>query len=356
MSKRNIFISVLAVLGIAIVVFLCLLVFKYFKPKPEEQAITASVSCSDPEVVKKVRSDLANTIQKQVGLNIQTNILDDGDTYNEEALKAVFSAMKVKASNSRVQDQQSSTGTLTCATTIAVVLPAPIYEEADQVAELEPTDYEQCEVDCGSGQRNTQRAADSSLDFDGTKVSQASLTYVLQKDTDGKLLVQIEDFGPIKSFVTDAIVNAMDLPNALRRDAESQSSNAEYQAKMQQKLDLITQSMDIRLKEVTAEYDTINNELNSIWQKAGAATTQLILAEQRDWLKKRDIDCEIESDRNTVKEAEKQTYDSHRESWTNDMDAKDKEIRRVMCINRVTKERIPPLSAKITGIQENKQS
>lgn len=350
MNKKVIF----GMLGVAVIAILGLLALKFLKPKHEEQAITASVSCSDPEVIKKVRADLANDIQKQVGLNIQTTILDNHNSYNEEALNTIFKVMKVKAANSRVQDQQSSSGTLTCATTIAVVLPTHVYTEADEYQTLEP---DGCEEDCGST-RYAQRAADANLEFDGSRVTQASLTYVLQQDTEGKLLVQIENFDPIKTFVTNAIVNAMDLPNAEQRNIQSQANNQRDEEQSQEKRNLVTQAMDIRLKEVTNDYEKVNNQLNNIWQKAGSATTQLILDEQRDWLKKRDIDCQIESEKNPENgnDTQKQSYELQRYTWTNDMVAKDKEIRRIICVNRITKERIPELTDRIAELQQSQKA
>lgn len=349
MRKRNIIISLIVLIGVIVVAIFGL---KQFQQKNNTKPIDTTVSCSDSNVVKNIRADLASSIQKQVGLEIQSTILDQNLSYDQNALDAIFKSLKVKAANSRVQDQQSSTGTLTCATTIAVTIPAHVYTEADQYQTLEPS-YSECEEECGN-YRYAQRAANENLEFDGSTTRQASLTYVLQHDTDGNLIVQSQDFDPIKSFVVNAIVNAVDLPNAINRDSAYQLSNEQRESQERKKLDLISQSMDIRLKEVTTEYEQINNQLNSIWQKAGTATTQIILDEQRAWLKKRDIDCEIEAEAspNSIQDNEKQPYELQRGSWTSDMDNKDKEIRRIICVNRVTKERLPVLTSKISEIQE----
>lgn len=327
----------------------------------QQQVVTVSsmTSCSDPEVVQMLASQVSGDIKQKTVVNLQTYVLNVGKSYDTARFENIFNSLDVKVANIRAQDQTSSDGTLSCTASVKVTPSINVFTDAStSLHALGASTMQGCTDECGddiNGNSSLEsQALDGSLKYNGKSVSASGLDYTLQKDADGKVILSYTAPDLLVSFMTSAIVDALNLSNTLAKTAKDKADADAQTAETNQKLALVQQAMDLRLKEVNATNEAANNQLNTLWQAAGTATTQSLLDEQRDWLKKRDVDCQIKAEQDwyQLKDDEKQSYNLEHESWSPLMISTDKEIRRVICVAKRTNDRIAPLTQEITAVHD----
>lgn len=336
--------------------------FLYFKNKahqneaPESIAVSHMTSCDEGEIVSVLSSRIQSDLRKKTDLELQTQMIDAGHSYDTVRLDHIFNSLKVSVENIRAQDQTSSDGTLACVVSVRVKPFADVFVDANKSLRASGASSSDCTDGCEevTDQTLERQAIDSSFDYDSQSVVANNIRYTLQKDSDGQVVMTYTESEPLIQFMKNAIVAALDLPNVLANNAQMQLDQDAQNVETNQKLELVQQSMNLRLKEVNAENMKANDQLNTIWQRAGVTVTQSLLEQQRDWLKKRDVDCQILAERSwyDLKDEEKPNYDLEHGSWNQSMTTTDKEIRRVICITKRTSDRIAPLTQEITAIQD----
>jgi uncharacterized protein YecT (DUF1311 family) len=316
-------------------------------------------SCNDDNILKSLRDNLKTELQKKNVVDLQSGITNKRNNYDTNRLMSIFNTVHISVRNIIPDPTVATDGSVACMATIKYTIPADVYVDAAATRKVKPAynqNCENCEDDQGSGiggQTLESQALDSQLNYDGTSVSYDHVKYRIQKDTDGNILVTDSDSSELISFVSSAIVDALDLVNATKASQANQAMTDSSAQNTSQKLEIVQKAMALRLAEVTNSSTQANDQLNTLWQAATPQIKARLLEGQREWLKSRDVNCQLDSVRglDTLKESEKEPYEIETYNWTQAMIDSDKEIRRTLCVAKKTSDRVKALPTLMTAIE-----
>lgn len=150
----------------------------------------------------------------------------------------------------------------------------------------------------------------SDLKLEGSILNH-DLEYSVQPTDDGKkLYVEIQNNELSIQFISSLLMDALQ-KNALQvQQAEiqqQQMQEQQYQAEQQAAEDAQNQQaalqqqadqqayQQLQVSEAQAQLDQANQKLNLIWNSTSKAIRNELLAEQRVWLKKRELECRLNS-------------------------------------------------------------
>jgi uncharacterized protein YecT (DUF1311 family) len=130
------------------------------------------------------------------------------------------------------------------------------------------------------------------LNFENNQLKR-ELEYFVQPTDDGKeVFVTLENPDSISYFVRDIVIDSL-LKSARQNAAEV--AKQEQTKRIAEENAAAEEYQNILVMEAKTNLDQANENLNLVWNATTKDVREQLLAEQRIWLKKRDLECKLES-------------------------------------------------------------
>ena len=247
-------------------------------------------------------SDIASDRVKEL-IEIENLTVDMGKL--RSALQQItFNVTSVRTNNSDPNSNKKY-----CVTEFVVNIPSQMVKDADAARAV-------------YGDNNiAQSAVLSDLSFDNNQLKR-ELEYFVQPTDDGKeVFVTLENPDSLAYFVRDIAIDS--LLKAARQNAAAVAKQAETK-RIAEENAAVEEYQNLLIMEAKTNLDQANENLNLVWNATTKDVREQLLAEQRIWLKKRDLECKLESS-----------------------DSDNPEVFRFNCETNMTNERISDLRRKI---------
>ncbi|KGT46511.1 hypothetical protein GW12_24420 [Acinetobacter sp. HR7] len=167
----------------------------------------------------------------------------------------------------------------------------------------------------------SQAAVLSDLNFENNQLKK-EIEYFVQPTDDGKkVFVTLENPDALAVFVRDIAIDSL-LKGARQNAAEL--AKQEEMKRLAEESAAAEEYQSLLITEAQTNLDQANENLNLVWNATTKDVREQLLKEQRIWLKKRDLECKLQSS-----------------------NADNPEVSRLNCETNMTRERTNELRQKI---------
>ena len=292
-------------------------------------------SCADTNNLNALKQSLTTLIRN----NAESNVKASKDAYDTKQLNEwLNSTQVVSIKNVRTKTKDSEENLLVCESTVAVKASQEMWDNAKMAMDLpQICDSEGCESDSYIYSLD-ERVGNSDLRLK-KGVLEGSFEYRVSQTDEGDITLDLSKYS---SSAIDTVVEA--ISSAVRLDAIKEQA-AKFEANQSEKQALSQHAIEIRVKELGETQTRLDSELNEVWQEIGETNRNARREEQKDWLEKRDVECQLEGSKSLydLSDDEKEPYQIGYESWTDEMRQQDAKIRTMKCSNKRTAARIKEL-------------
>jgi hypothetical protein len=291
--------------------------------------------CDSPDT-KQLAQELLNKTLNDTSISALKGLISEGgNSIDVSRLRAAIGQIKFDLADVRTSRSDPQSSKQFCAAAMTASLPASLVNDANATRTLR-------------GEPNiAEGAVLSDLKLEGNTLSH-DLEYSVQPTDDGKkIYAEIQNADLPMAFLSQVVMDALQKNTiqaqqvANQRIAmENQQLAAEQEAEAAQEAatQAAQQQADqsayaqIQQDEAQSKLNTANQKLNIIWNSASKAARNQLLADQRLWLKKRDLECRLNSA---------------------DAAADQQALVQIRCQTTVTEQRIPVLQQMIEQTEAN---
>ena len=257
------------------------------------------VECND-EQSRTLVAELLSKNLNQTGLaSIKQMISDNSAELDLVKFKAAVQQIKFELTDVRTTRADPQTSKKFCQGSLNVTLPSPLLKDANTSREL----YQEMDLQ--------KLAILSDLELTGTNL-RYELDYSIQPTDDGqKIYAEVQNAESPLEFVNQVILGALQKSARQAEQQQAQQSEQQYaleqqQQAQQQALSDLQQSAErqanqqayqaLQQQEAVQRLSSANNKLNAVWNSTTKWVRDQLLAEQRIWLKKRELECRLNSE------------------------------------------------------------
>ncbi|WP_250852415.1 lysozyme inhibitor LprI family protein [Acinetobacter sp. ANC 5414] len=279
------------------------------------QSITgSSVKCDNETAKQLVVESFSKTVSDIAAERVKELIDSENVTIDMGKLRSTLQQITFNVNDVRTNNSDPNSNKQYCVTEFVVKIPDQMVKDADAARAV----YDENSI--------AQAAVLSDLSFEANQLKK-EIEYLVQPTDDGKkVYVTLENPDALAYFVRDIAVdslvktarqNAAEVAKQeeIKRVAEEEATAQEYQS--------------VLISEAKTNLDTANENLNLVWNSTTKEVRSQLLDEQRLWLKKRTLECKLES--------------------TN---SDNPEIYRINCETNMTTQRTSELRQKIYYLEE----
>ena len=245
------------------------------------QSMTGGIVKCDNETAKQLVVESFSKTLSDISAERVKEIIDtENVTVDMGKLRSTLQQITFNVNDVRTNNSDPNSNKQYCATEFVVKIPAQIIKDADAARAV----YNENNI--------AQAAVLSDLSFEANQLKK-EIEYLVQPTDDGKkVYVTLENPDALAYFVRDIAVdslvktarqNAAEVAKQeeIKRAAEEDAAAKEYQT--------------ILISEAQTNYDKANENLNLVWNATSKEIRNQLLDEQRIWLKKRDLECKLDS-------------------------------------------------------------
>lgn len=274
---------------------------------------TPEVACSDPASVS-----VTTNLIKQGFHNIIKKRLSESSVFVDSIqVDAYIAKLDIGIKDIRTTKKDPNSAKKFCAGSLHVGFPAEIVQDADAVRQLQ-----------GYGSTADFVRGANNLDFEAN-VLKGEITYAVQPTDDGKKVYAEMASVQVPEAISARVISDAMLKPALeanqekqrlavqeqaarkekaRQDAEVAAAKADEEQRLvqqrqqeEQKQAAAQRAQDMianaaaNLEQAKASIDNANKAINIVWQSTTKDIRARLLPEQREWLKKRELECKVKS-------------------------------------------------------------
>ena len=261
--------------------------------------------CNDHKNTAVVRDALTARFTEN-GLSQLRALIAQGENFsNISELKGAFAQLGVEIGDVRTEGKNKEDRRTTCKGQLTLTIPTQLISNANLSHQIMQTPSVQ------------DNAALNNLTFSGTTLRQ-DITYSLRRSEDGKTTeAEISQVAPLAQFVSETVVDALRLP-ALQARGRAQATAEPVDAAADTTTTTTTTTTppapapsvvagaaaSAATRTVVSsdpetqarqQLNAANNKLNIVWQSTSAAVRDQLRPAQRDWLRRRELQCRIYS-------------------------------------------------------------
>lgn len=279
------------------------------------QSITgSSVKCDNETAKQLVVESFSKTVSDIAAERVKELIDSENVTIDMGKLRSTLQQITFNVNDIRTNNSDPNSNKQYCVTEFVVKVPDQMVKDADAARAV----YDENNI--------AQAAVLSDLSFETNQLKK-EIEYLVQPTDDGKkVYVTLENPDALAYFIRDIAVdslvktarqNAAEVAKQeeIKRVAEEEATAQEYQS--------------VLISEAKTNLDKANENLNLVWNSTTKEVRSQLLDEQRLWLKKRALECKLES--------------------TN---SDNPEIYRINCETNMTTQRTSELRQKIYYLEE----
>lgn len=274
----------------------------------------SSVKCDNETAKQLVVESFSKTVSDIAAERVKELIDSENVTIDMGKLRSTLQQITFNVNDVRTNNSDPNSNKQYCVTEFVVKVPDQMVKDADAARAV----YDENNI--------AQAAVLSDLSFEANQLKK-EIEYLVQPTDDGKkVYVTLENPDALAYFVRDIAVDSL-VKNArlnaaevakqeeIKRVAEEEATAQEYQS--------------VLISEAKTNLDKANENLNLVWNSTTKEVRSQLLDEQRLWLKKRELECKLES-----------THSDH------------PEIHRINCETNMTTQRTSELRQKIYYLEE----
>ena len=245
------------------------------------QNLTSGAVKGDNEAAKKlVVESFSKVVSDAATERVKSLIENENITIDMGKLRSTLQQVTFNVTNVRTNNSDPNSNKQYCVTEFIVKLPEQLVKDADAAREI----YGESNV--------TQSAVLADLSFEMNQLKK-DIDYLVQPtDSGDKVFVTLENSEALAYFVRDIAVDSL-IKNA-RQNAVEVAKQEALQAVADQEA-TAKEYQSVLVDEAKAKVDTANENLNLVWNATTKEIRDQLLDEQRIWLKKRELECKLES-------------------------------------------------------------
>lgn len=245
------------------------------------QSITgSSVKCDNETAKQLVVESFSKTVSDIAAERVKELIDSENVTIDMGKLRSTLQQITFNVNDIRTNNSDPNSNKQYCVTEFVVKVPDQMVKDADAARAV----YDENNI--------AQAAVLSDLSFETNQLKK-EIEYLVQPTDDGKkVYVTLENPDALAYFIRDIAVdslvktarqNAAEVAKQeeIKRVAEEEATAQEYQS--------------VLISEAKTNLDKANENLNLVWNSTTKEVRSQLLDEQRLWLKKRALECKLES-------------------------------------------------------------
>ena len=273
-----------------------------------------SVKCDDENAKQLVVEGFSKTVSDIASKRVKELIDTENVTIDMGKLRSTLQQITFNVNDVRTNNSDPNSKKQYCVTEFVVKVPDQMVKDADAARAV----YDENNI--------AQAAVLSDLSFEANQLKK-EIEYLVQPTDDGKkVYVTLENPDALAYFVRDIAVdslvktarqNAAEVAkqDEIKRVAEEEAAAQEYQS--------------VLISEAKTNLDKANENLNLVWNSTTKEVRSQLLDEQKIWLKKRELECKLES-----------------------FNSDNPEVYRINCETNMTTQRTSELRQKIYYLEE----
>ncbi|MBP8064290.1 MAG: DUF1311 domain-containing protein [Acinetobacter sp.] len=239
-----------------------------------------SVKCDDENAKQLVVEGFSKTVSDIASKRVKELIDTENVTIDMGKLRSTLQQITFNVNDVRTNNSDPNSKKQYCVTEFVVKVPDQMVKDADAARAV----YDENNI--------AQAAVLSDLSFEVNQLKK-EIEYLVQPTDDGKkVYVTLENPDALAYFVRDIAVdslvktarqNAAEVAkqDEIKRVAEEEAAAQEYQS--------------VLISEAKTNLDKANENLNLVWNSTTKEVRSRLLDEQKIWLKKRELECKLES-------------------------------------------------------------
>ena len=241
---------------------------------------SGAVKCDNEKKKKLVVESFSKVVSDAATERVKSLIENENITIDMGKLRSTLQQVTFNVTNVRTNNSDPNSNKQYCVTEFIVKLPEQLVKDADAAREI----YGESNV--------TQSAVLADLSFEMNQLKK-DIDYLVQPtDSGDKVFVTLENSEALAYFVRDIAVDSL-IKNA-RQNAVEVAKQEALQAVADQEA-TAKEYQSVLVDEAKAKVDTANENLNLVWNATTKEIRDQLLDEQRIWLKKRELECKLES-------------------------------------------------------------
>ena len=239
-----------------------------------------SVKCDDETAKQLVVEGFSKTVSDIASKRVKELIDTENVTIDMGKLRSTLQQITFNVNDVRTNNSDPNSKKQYCVTEFVVKVPDQMVKDADAARAV----YDENNI--------AQAAVLSDLSFEANQLKK-EIEYLVQPTDDGKkVYVTLENPDALAYFVRDIAVdslvktarqNAAEVAkqDEIKRVAEEEAAAQEYQS--------------VLISEAKTNLDKANENLNLVWNSTTKEVRSRLLDEQKISLKKRELECKLES-------------------------------------------------------------
>ena len=237
-------------------------------------------TCGDPAALAPLKGLIEESLEEHTKKEIRAG----GFEWDAAKARALTSKVTLAFTDVRTSKKDPSSTKLFCEATLNATLPSEMIDTTNQVR-------------AAIGHKGLTHYANSlDLKFEAGKASH-TIEYAAQPTDDGKkVFVESAKGNKVVVFVSELLVTNLvkpELDAAATQKAQAQEAAEAQKAQQEREQQALqAQQASLQLERAKAGLKEANNQINLVWNASPELRKEL-LAEQRTWLKQREIECKL---------------------------------------------------------------
>ena len=245
------------------------------------QSITgSSIKCDNETAKQLVVESFSKTVGDVAALRVKELVDSENITIDMGKLRSTLQQITFNVNDVRTNNSDPNSNKQYCVTEFVVKIPDQMIKDADAARAI----YDENNI--------AQSAILSDLSFESNQLKK-EIEYLVQPTDDGKkVYVTLENPDALAYFVRDIAVDS--LVKTARQNAAEVAKQEEIK-RIAEESAVAEEYQSVLLSEAQSNLDKANANLNLVWNATTKEVRDQLLAEQKIWLKKRDLECKLES-------------------------------------------------------------
>ena len=245
------------------------------------QSITgSSIKCDNETAKQLVIESFSKTVSDVAALRVKELVDSENIAIDMGKLRSTLQQITFNVNDVRTNNSDPNSNKQYGVTEFVVKIPDQMIKDADAARAI----YDENNI--------AQSAILSDLSFESNQLKK-EIEYLVQPTDDGKkVYVTLENPDALAYFVRDIAVDS--LVKTARQNAAEVAKQEEIK-RIAEESAVAEEYQSVLLSEAQSNLDKANANLNLVWNATTKDVRDQLLAEQKIWLKKRDLECKLES-------------------------------------------------------------
>lgn len=239
-----------------------------------------SVKCDDENAKQLVVEGFSKTVSDIASKRVKELIDTENVTIDMGKLRSTLQQITFNVNDVRTNNSDPNSKKQYCVTEFVVKVPDQMVKDADAARAV----YDENNI--------AQAAVLSDLSFEVNQLKK-EIEYLVQPTDDGKkVYVTLENPDALAYFVRDIAVDS--LVKTARQNAAEVAKQDEIKRVAEEEA-AVQEYQSVLISEAKTNLDKANENLNLVWNSTTKEERSRLLDDQKIWLKKRELECKLES-------------------------------------------------------------